>query len=409
MKRNPLNALYSIVMLLFIAVSAFAQKERKVAVFDPVGTLDKALLEIVREEISSAVVNISGYTVLERQLINKVLEENSFQESGLVSDEQVSNIGKLMGADYVFVTTMSFLGANYYISCKMIEVASARIDRQSTGTTANGMNDIPQTTQNIVKRLFEGQVSQPLATRQNYQPVQTAAAQRDPSGQSKFKVGLRAGFNLTNVTYKTDVEIKNPPDWDYGYDHYFYMPCFQIGLVGEYEIKDYFAVQPGIIFSMQGYKYKNTYRYIYTSDYERNNSPTYYDKSTYNYNYIQVPINLLYKLDLGRSKFLLQAGPYFGFAIGGKYKIENSWSYEYLDPDIYKDGSEKIEGDIEFGSEKDETKPLDYGIGFGFGFQFGKMQVTLGSNLGLADFNNSEQVTTKHYGFNFTLTYLFGK
>ncbi|MDR2234343.1 MAG: CsgG/HfaB family protein [Tannerella sp.] len=157
-------------MCLFISATVQAQQDLKVAVFDPEGTVEKTLLEIVREEISSAVVNTKGYTVLERQLINKVLEENKFQESGLVSDAQVSDIGKIMGADYVFVTTISALAENYYISCKMIEVATARIEKQFTGTTTDGINDIPQTAQFIVKRLFGENVKQQVAQRAREQP-----------------------------------------------------------------------------------------------------------------------------------------------------------------------------------------------------------------------------------------------
>ena len=182
MRRNEIIFLKSFMLYLFIPLSALAQETRKVAVFDPAGTVEKALLEIVREEISSVVVNTTRYTVLERQLINKVLEENLFQESGLVNDEQVSDIGRRMGADYVFVTAISPLGRNYYISCKMIEVATARIDKQFTGTTTDGINDIPQTTQYIVRRLFGENVQQPVANRQNQQtdrPIQSATPQRE--------------------------------------------------------------------------------------------------------------------------------------------------------------------------------------------------------------------------------------
>ena len=183
MKRNSIKCLYLFILLLFISVSAFTQEVRKVAVFDPAGKVDEALLEIVREEISSVVVNKVGYTVLERQLINKVLEENRFQESGLVDDEQVSNIGKLMGADYVFVTTISALGENYYISCKMIEVATARIDKQFTGTSTDGINDIPQTTQYIVRRLFGENVQQQVfrQRQQTNSPMPTTASQSEPA------------------------------------------------------------------------------------------------------------------------------------------------------------------------------------------------------------------------------------
>ena len=149
------NSLYLFALLLLIPVSGLTQEARKVAVFDPVGTVDMVLLEIVREEISTVVVNKQGFTVLERQLINKVLEENRFQESGLVNDdEQVSNIGSLMGADFVVVSTVSSLGANYYISCKLIEVATARIYRQNTGMTKNGTADLTAVIQDLAGTMF---------------------------------------------------------------------------------------------------------------------------------------------------------------------------------------------------------------------------------------------------------------
>ena len=205
MKRTLKNYLYSFML---IAASVQAQEIRKVAVFDPAGSVEKNLLEIVREEISSVVVNTKGYTVLERQLINKVLEENKFQESGLINDEQVSDIGKRMGADYVFVTTISTLGRNYYISCKMIEVATARIEMQSTGTSTDGINDIPQTTQTIVKRLFGENASRQVANRQNQQadrPVLTNTTQRDDAsfGESYNPDGIELIYvegNAVDIT-----------------------------------------------------------------------------------------------------------------------------------------------------------------------------------------------------------------
>ena len=79
-------------------------QDKKVAIFNPAGSVENSTIkEIIREEISSIIVNTAGYTVLERQLIDKVLEENKFQLSGLVDDSQISEVGKRMGANIVFV------------------------------------------------------------------------------------------------------------------------------------------------------------------------------------------------------------------------------------------------------------------------------------------------------------------
>ena len=143
-----------IIILTISASSVIAQEEKKVAVFDPVANVDNAIIEIVREEISSAIVNSEGYIALERRLINKVLEENKFQGSGLVGEEQVSEIGKIMGADFVLVTTISTISTNYYISCKLVEVATALIEMQATGVTKQGTNDLTTTTQTIVNSML---------------------------------------------------------------------------------------------------------------------------------------------------------------------------------------------------------------------------------------------------------------
>jgi hypothetical protein len=138
-----------------ISITAMAQsEEKKVAVFDPAGKVDNTLKEIIREEISSVIVNSAGYTVLERQLIDKVLEENKFQSGGLVDNSEISKIGEMMGANYVFVTNFTAVGKNVYVSCKMIDVKTARIEKQKTGQTQKGTNDLMQVVQKVVGGMF---------------------------------------------------------------------------------------------------------------------------------------------------------------------------------------------------------------------------------------------------------------
>ncbi len=198
--------------------------------------------------------------------------------------------------------------------------------------------------------------------------------------QAQFTFGVRAGFNLTNISAKYDGKKES------GDDKNKFKPGFQIGVVGEYALSDAFAIQPGILIATQGSKYKFSETYGGT---------TYESKGSTNLTYIQIPINAQYKLDLGGATLLLQAGPYLGYAISGKYKSE-------------EDG-EKSDQKIKFGSDNDKVNPFDFGLGLGAGVQFSNFQVGLGYNFGLTNLSNIDKQKMKNNGLALTVTYMFGK
>jgi len=136
------------IVIAFLSFSAMAQ-ERKVAVFHPAGNASNDVKEIIREQISSDIVNTVGYTVLERQLLDKLLAEQRIQVGGLVEDSQIVEVGKLAGANLAFVSSISPLDRNLFVSVKMIDVQTARIIKQSTGLTQSGTVDLI----NIVRKL----------------------------------------------------------------------------------------------------------------------------------------------------------------------------------------------------------------------------------------------------------------
>ena len=178
------------VIALVLSFTAMAQ-EKKVAVFDPAGSVDNAIKEIVREEISSIIVNTEGYTVLERQLIDKVLEENKFQTGGLVDDSQISEIGKRMGANLVFVTSITPMNGNFYISCKMIDVQTARIEKQKTAQTQKGSNDLISIIQKMVGEML-GQVQSSSENVKTETQTQNKFISMNPNiSFSEFKTQLK--------------------------------------------------------------------------------------------------------------------------------------------------------------------------------------------------------------------------
>ena len=197
--------------------------------------------------------------------------------------------------------------------------------------------------------------------------------------QAQFKFGGRTGFNLTRLTEKYNSGTEAPKSK--------FKPGFQAGIVGEYTVNKTVAIQPSILFAMQGGRYGH-------SD----------DGVVRNINYLKIPINALYKLDLGGAKLLLQAGFYHDFAISGKQKCTKKHDMPM----------HECEREIEFGyNHEDGTiRPVDFGIGLGAGLQFGNIQAGMGYNFGLTNLSTSPKNwnhSLKSDGYVITLTYLFGK
>ncbi|MCL2412534.1 MAG: PorT family protein [Bacteroidales bacterium] len=189
---------------------------------------------------------------------------------------------------------------------------------------------------------------------------------------AQISFGPRAGFNLTNI-HESYGSISINGD---------FRPGFQLGVVANIPVLgELLSIQPGLLFAQQGTKFND---FLGTGM-----------DATFNLNYLQVPVNAQLGFGVGENaRVLLQAGPYLGIALGGNIKVEQG-NFSYTE-------------DISFGSGEDEMRHFDFGVGFGAGVQFGRFQVGIGYNLGIANLSNADDVTTRNSGLAFTVTYLFG-
>jgi hypothetical protein len=191
------------------------------------------------------------------------------------------------------------------------------------------------------------------------------------SAQAQVKFGPRIGANFSTMTLK--------------YSGLSIDPNSLVGINGGVQAEislGSFAIQPAFLFAMKGSKYD-----ISSADVSMKIAPS----------YIEVPVNIVYKIGAGPLHVLLLAGPYVSYGIGGKYK--------------YTSGSESYEESIKFGSgDDDDMKPLDAGINLGGGVEISHFQVQAQYGLGLINLaptteNDAEQ---KNRVFSLSLIYLFG-
>lgn len=210
---------------------------------------------------------------------------------------------------------------------------------------------------------------------------------------AQISFGVKAGFNSTNIT-----TTGNGGKQFYGIEDKVMKLGFNVGLFADFALNNNVSIETGANVDMKGFAINNEYILL-----DRN----YEEKSRKKYNllYVTVPVDI--RLNFGRLYFL--AGPYFGIAATGKYKIKT---------DANGDISKKKE-DLSFGNEEkvfsysekgDHFRRADAGIGLAVGYEIIRnIGLRVGYDMGLLNIKpaGDSDNTIKNQSFNLSATYWF--
>jgi len=178
--------------------------------------------------------------------------------------------------------------------------------------------------------------------------------------------GIKAGINSSKLTVSATGGSVSTES----------LVGFHVGGVVDFGF-DSFSIQPGVLFSTKGGK---------------STSEDGTDKITLNY--LEVPVNFLYKVPAGNGKVFFGGGPYLGYGLSGKGK-----------------SSDGTTTDVTFGSTADDIKNPDYGINLLAGYQFSQgLAINVNYGLGLANLSNDDagvNLKTKNQVLSFSLSYFF--
>lgn len=203
---------------------------------------------------------------------------------------------------------------------------------------------------------------------------------------SGMQFGILGGVNFQNLNGKDFRGDKLENDMIVG---------FHAGVNVLIPIAPEFYFQPGLLFSTKGATNENVVLGTTIT-------------TTTNLSYIELPINLVYRGELGNGFVLVGFGPYVGYGIGGKVSIEG--------------GSVTLENDVEFKSvvETDDElltpyfKAFDAGANVFAGYEMaGGLFMQLNAQLGLLNINpedkriTDDESSVKNTGFGLSLGYRF--
>lgn len=108
----------------------------------------------VAELLQSCFVEKAEFIVVERLVLNKLIDEQKLELSGL-SDTEASKLGKLAQADKVLAGSVSKVGGKYYLIIRSVDVATGVVDLtdQIIANTLKGLTDsIPDLAERIIQK-----------------------------------------------------------------------------------------------------------------------------------------------------------------------------------------------------------------------------------------------------------------
>jgi TolB-like protein len=155
--------------------------------------------KIVAEWFITALVQEGRFDVIERRLLEKVIEEQKIGVSGLVDESSASKLGKVLGAKIVITGTVLEFQNVLEVNARILEVESSSIiaaeNVKSTSGAARLEDLVVEMAQKIIKDF----------------PLEGYIAQRD-GNSVLLDLGQRAGIRkgMRFIAYKEGKVIKHP-------------------------------------------------------------------------------------------------------------------------------------------------------------------------------------------------------
>lgn len=156
------KSLYSFILIAFLCVQAakaqVVQDVKKVAiteVVDKKGDIGYGIKLMLRSCLSSAVTNTFGYEGYDRTDIASIMDEQQFQRTGLVSDDEIKRFGEMTGASYILVAEMAQIDEdNFFITAKILDVETAKLEKMEYAHSGSDVTQLRKACQNLAEALL---------------------------------------------------------------------------------------------------------------------------------------------------------------------------------------------------------------------------------------------------------------
>jgi len=179
--------------------SASLLPQPKIAIM-PFVYLDKRISDggpIVSERLTTRIVKLKKFQVIERQLLEKVLTEQNLGTTGIIDVESTKKIGKILGVSAIITgTLLDVENQMVEINARLINTETAEVIATSSVEIKKIWSDVPTT-----------QPQQPTTTSPASQPTYTQPTYNQPAarhvkGDSFFDIFMGGGSGKMDLSFK---------------------------------------------------------------------------------------------------------------------------------------------------------------------------------------------------------------
>lgn len=118
--------------------------------------------EAITEFIRNAVVELQTHVVVEKANMDKLLAEQSFQQTGCTAEACAVKLGKILNAQKVIVGSYTVFEGTRMMSARVVDVETGVLERAETEEIRR-LSDIMSSTRALVRRLLKEAGSAPRA------------------------------------------------------------------------------------------------------------------------------------------------------------------------------------------------------------------------------------------------------
>ncbi|MBO5843614.1 MAG: hypothetical protein J6Q96_01955 [Bacteroidales bacterium] len=192
-------------IMLFLAIvcfiSAAVAQRKSIAILETYcaeGNISNAYLMMIGSNIETGIIKNPSYTAYNRAQVRALMSEHKFERSGLVKDEDIRELGKMAGVDYVLASEAALLENQVFVTAKVLNVVSGRYEMSDNELMDYNPSAIQRGCQNLAAKLLGGG-----STPKEIRPTST-----NPVSNSDYQATNISGRNVGLPQPNKDIVIK---------------------------------------------------------------------------------------------------------------------------------------------------------------------------------------------------------